>query len=291
MPVQEPDPIVVFGAPRSGTTYLGEILNSHPEVFISHEIRIFSWLHESLSVLPMKDEFIASYRNEFTQYLRQQYPDLIRAFYQRLKPDARYWGDKNPHYADKRSLGCLATIADLFPKSKFIHIMRDGRDVVASLVRKKDNQGNPWVDFGQAHDTWVSHVTIGTSFGATLPPNRYFELRYEDLIRDDIRVARSTFDFLGIAFHPDVEGLCRSQQTSRTPYSGPTRDLSRGAAASDWSIVFTQGEQARSLELLGEHLVKHRYETDESLTNVRTSMGDRVRASQGSHSAAKDGRP
>jgi len=32
-----PDPIIVYGAPRSGTTYLEQILNAHPAIFISHE--------------------------------------------------------------------------------------------------------------------------------------------------------------------------------------------------------------------------------------------------------------
>jgi hypothetical protein len=44
----ERDPIVVFGAPRSGTTYLEQILNAHPAVFISHETRVFAWLHHAL---------------------------------------------------------------------------------------------------------------------------------------------------------------------------------------------------------------------------------------------------
>jgi Sulfotransferase family len=261
------DPIIVYGAPRSGTTYVEAILNSHPGVFISHETRIFEWMHQALR-LAEGEGLLLAHRDDFVEHLRAGFPDLIRDFYRTLAPDARYWGDKNPHYADHRVRGCLDMIAELFPGSHFIHIMRDGRDVVSSLLRKQED-GKPWVTFEEAHDTWKWSVDLGRNFGRRVTPDRYFEFRYEDLVADDPGVAKEIFGFLGIDFDQAVEDFCYAQHVERTPFQDPMRDLRRGAAVSDWPDTFTSEEQARSLELIGQDLVWYGYETEKSLAELR----------------------
>ena len=265
----EPDPIVVYGAPRSGTTYVQRILNVHPDVFISHESRVFAWLHHSLKVLAQDDRLLITYREDFVQHLRAEFPRVIRDFYRKLAPEASQWGDKNPHYADGPNAGCLDLIVEVFPGARFIHIIRDGRDVVSSLVRKRDPNGNPWATFEAAHHTWTSHTDRGAVFGRALPPNQYFEFYYEDLVADDLAVAGELFRFLGLELDPEVEVFCRSEQDERTPFSGPTRDLKEGIAASDWPQLFKLEEQVRSLELLGAHLVRYGYETEASLAQLK----------------------
>src|SRR5215211_3395266 len=116
----ESDPVIVYGAPRSGTTYLTTLLNSHPEVFVSNEIRLFAWLHQTINVVPLDVRNVMNSRSEFVNHLRVAFPELVREFYRKMHPGARYWGDKNPHYAAPRNQGCLDTIAELFPGSRFI---------------------------------------------------------------------------------------------------------------------------------------------------------------------------
>lgn len=253
----EPSPIIIFGAPRSGTTYLGHILDHHPEVCISNEIRLFAWAHKSLNVLTQQDQALLGHRETFVKHLRSCYPELIRSFYKKLAPQARYWGDKNPHYADRQNKGCLDTIADLFPETRFIHIIRDGRDVVSSLLKKN------WANFEEAHRLWLDHIDIGCEFGRERPAWQYFELRYEDLIEDDLGVVRQLLDFLGIEMHERVEEFCRQQRASRVPLSAPTRDLT-DVTSSEWSRLLDSRQQFRSLELLGSHLIGHGYETETS---------------------------
>src|SRR5262249_11042290 len=158
--MQEQSPIIVFGAPRSGTTYLNKLLNEHPDVFIGHEIRLFAWVHDSLHVLTKQDRCLVACRDQFVRNLRAVYPQLLRDFYAANWPYARYWGDKNPHYAHPDNTGCLNTIVELFPDAKFIHIIRDGRDVVSSLIRKRHGDGRPWAGWERAHRVWLSHVSI-----------------------------------------------------------------------------------------------------------------------------------
>ena len=74
MAEQLPDPIIVYGAPRSGTTYLQELLNAHPDVFVSHETRIFAWLHHALNEATQDRRYLVTHREEFGQHLRNRAP-------------------------------------------------------------------------------------------------------------------------------------------------------------------------------------------------------------------------
>jgi protein-tyrosine sulfotransferase len=261
-------PIIVYGAPRSGTTYLIRILNQHPDVFVGNEMRVFGWLHQSLNVLTRDPRFLRTDRDRFIEHLRSEYPRVIEGFYRTLHPKAQYWGDKNPRYASDSSAGTLETVAELFPRSRFIHLVRDGRDVVVSLVR----QGR---GFDRAHRIWVTDVERGSAFGRAHAA-RYLEVRYEELVRDDAAAARKLFEFLGIDIHPDVLAFCEAQRTQRTPVSGPGRDLGKGALSSDWERLLAPDQQLRSLELLGDRLVRYGYETTASLRKARQTLEERL---------------
>jgi Sulfotransferase family len=260
-PPTEPDrpPVVIFGAPRSGTTYVNGILNAHPGVHITHETRLFVWAHRTIESLDHQHVAL-THREEFKEYLKPRLADLIRGFYEELAPGALVWGDKNPHYAAPGNAGVLDTVAELFPGARFIHVIRDGRDVVASLIRKRTPDGEPWVSFETAHQVWNSHITTGHAFAVEAAPGTVLEVRYEELIADDLEMARRMCEFVGIDLHPGIVEFCEAQRQQRTPMQGPTRDLSRGADRSEWeSVVSEAGRRPESLALLRENLVRFGY--------------------------------
>jgi hypothetical protein len=259
------DPIIIFGAPRSGTSYLNRVVNEHPDIYVSEEARLFTWVHHSLKVLVEDSSFVRKHQDLFVAHLRAEYPELIRSFYRDLRPNARYWGDKNPHYAAPEHEGCLETISELFPGTRFIHIIRDGRDVVTSLVRKG------WADFERAHNVWTTHVDIGSQFAARFP-DTCLEIRYEDLVRDDVAGARRIFEFLGIPIHRRVVKFCRKQQRRRSLVKKPTRDVRRDIAGSDWGRVFATDQKLRSMDLFGDHLVRLGYETEASVRDAKEEL-------------------
>lgn len=268
-------PIVIYGAARSGTTYLVQLLNKHPEVYISDETRVFAWAHEMLSSLaeraPGREREQPGGRRVHDRrvlldYLRRALPEVVRGLYRELAPAARHWGDKYPHYADPRQRGSLETALELFPGARFVHILRDGRDVVTSGLR------GVWQDFESVHRMWTTHLDYGCAFGRALPAERYFELRYEELVEDDLRMAGRLLEFLGLDLHPAVERFCRSQQESRTPFCTPSRDIRTDVKRSDWSSYLDPEQQRHSLELLGDHLVRYGYASRESMAELRRSL-------------------
>jgi len=273
----EERPIVIYGAARSGTTYLVKILNRHPRIYISDESRIFLWAHEMAERLRWYERASGGDEDEpggrrvgdrrrLGEFLSRSLPELLRNFYRELEPGADFWGDKNPHYADPRDVGCLETIVELFPKARFLHIVRDGRDVVTSGMR------GVWTDFESVHSMWTSHLDLGRSFGRTLPPDQYLEFHYEELVADDIGMAGRILDFLGIENDPAVERFCRSQQRQRTRFCSPTREMDRDPLRSDWATFFTPAERLRSLDLLGPNLIRFGYETEGSLARARNEL-------------------
>lgn len=105
------------------------------------------------------------------------------------------WGDKTPIYV--RSLPLLGR---LFPEARFVHLVRDGRDVALSYLSVPWGPGTIW----QAAHKWRRDVTAGRAAGAVLGPGRYLEVRYEQLVREPRPVLERVCAFAGLSFHEEM---------------------------------------------------------------------------------------
>lgn len=250
-------PFFVIGAPRSGTSYLVQVLDRHPEILLTNETRVLTFLHRALTRLSKDKMALMTERKLFLETFTSHVPLIVRDFYQRLGVDEQMrWGDKFPHYADtKTDPGLLDLIAEVFPRGQFIHITRDGRDVVGSLLAKG------WVDLDEACDVWRRHVESSREIGRKVGPHRFHELRYEDLVSDGHRTVHDLLGFLGLSADPGVDGFLREQESARTPYSGAT--TSAGLIGQPgWRAKLTP-EQIEAVQTgLGDLLEQTGYETE-----------------------------
>ena len=113
--------------------------------------------------------------------------EALRAFYSLYA--ARFgkprWGDKTPAYAEH-----MLAIERLLPEARFIHVLRDGRDVALSL---RDVWFGP-ASIEEAATQWCERIQAArrqaTGVGA------YLEIRYEDLVRDTESVLRRVCEFI-----------------------------------------------------------------------------------------------
>jgi hypothetical protein len=250
-------PIIIFGSPRSGTTYLLEIINHHPDIKITYEARVFRWLFMSQVKLVNDESAVYKNRDVFIEIARRHAKQTIQEFYQQLFPATQYWGDKNPFYGENPEL--LENIEEFFPGTHFIHIIRDPRDVATSLMRKQ-TEGQPWSTFENALNLWLQLVTYGCQFAERNPDVNYLEIRYEDIVGNDVEAAKLIFDFLNIEIRDPVINFCEKQLRNRTLLSGPTRDLqAQGGLSSDWATYLTKQQQLESLEKTGPWLAKLGY--------------------------------
>jgi hypothetical protein len=193
-PGLSPMPVIV-GSPRSGTTLLRFMLDSHTELAIPPETGFLSLgpkfrgrgdklretFFHALTNFPMgaavwPDFEIPeeSFRAALTEIEHFTVAEGYRTFYRLYA--ARFgksrWGDKTPLYCME-----LNAIRKVLPEARFIHIIRDGRDAALSLRRMWFSPG--WEIEKQAV-YWRNCVLSARRAGAGRPD--YIEVRYEDLI-------------------------------------------------------------------------------------------------------------
>lgn len=125
------------------------------------------------------------------------YPEAIRRVYGAYAESRgkRDYGDKTPSFVLHIDL-----LSAMFPESLFVHIIRDGRDVVASILERRWGSGH--LTTGAA--TWAGRVDRGRACGLKLGADRYREVMYESLVSEPRRILEEICDFLGIAMVPEM---------------------------------------------------------------------------------------
>ena len=186
-------PIFVIGSPRSGTTLLRLILDSHPRISCGEETH---FLRDLEAIVGRNWELVATYGLD-----REWWLDHIRSLYDQFQAEVltrsgkSRWAEKDPTYTLH-----LPFIEELFPDAVYVHLLRDGHDVVASF---KDRWG--YKSAARAARTeWARYVTTARELGDRLPPARYLELRYENLVADPEAEGQRLFAFLGEDWDPAV---------------------------------------------------------------------------------------
>ena len=120
---------------------------------------------------------------------------VFRAYARKF--DKPRWGDKRPAY-----LLNIGKLLRMFPDAQIINIVRDGRDCVASLKEQPWHRGG----LNAAISTWCRGSDAGQRALHTLPPDTYYQVYYESLVRDPVGAMTAICDFLGEEYHPDMAG-------------------------------------------------------------------------------------
>lgn len=270
--------LFVVGCPRSGTTLLRRMLDAHPELAITPETHwIPRYLEQGIGVTPegiatpeLVSSLIASpkfsrtgiRRGELESLLQTSdpmpYADFVRGFFDLFghiqgKPLV---GDKTPGY-----VRCLPLLHELFPESRFVHLIRDGRDVALSALgwrraSKLAARFSTW----KTHPVltaalwWEQHVRDGQEAGESLGSGTYHEVRYEALIADPTGEAQSICAFLDLAYDEAMlryhEGRTRSEPglSAKKAWLPPTPGLR------DWRAQMRREDVERFEAMAGELL-------------------------------------
>lgn len=104
------------------------------------------------------------------------------------------WGDKSDY------MDTLPVINCLFPTAQFVHIIRDGRDVANSVMKLLWGPS----DILSAATWWNDHVWLCRRMGAILGPERYTEVRFEDLVERSEDELLRLCDYLGEEYSPQM---------------------------------------------------------------------------------------
>ncbi len=200
--------IFIVGCQRSGTTWLQKLIACHPRIKTGAESNVFSsfigpelrmWNEQLQRIREGKARTgLPSYfsEEEFMPIISEHMMKLLSPMLSQLKEDQIFL-EKSPDHAF-----FLPEIAQMLPESKIIHILRDGRDVVASLLNASQSWAQHWApsDSRKAARMWVKHVKAVRDGSRKLTKDQFLEVRYEDLLMSTPQVLRRTTGFLNLAW-------------------------------------------------------------------------------------------
>lgn len=205
-----PVPFIV-GAGRSGTTLLRLMLDAHPEMAIPPETGFIpAALTASQASENPQEDFVqavvqfetwddlnisaAEYRTALDSLRPFTFSDGVRTFYQlyAARHGKRRWGDKTPLYALH-----LPKIAAALPEARFIHMIRDGRDVALSI---RPLWFAPGQDIQTLARDWKQLIETTRELSGCV--RNYLEIRYEDLVRDPERELAKVCQFINLPYDP-----------------------------------------------------------------------------------------
>lgn len=211
------DHFFICGAPKSGTTWFQRLLDAHPEVVCSGEGHFVESLFLPLGKLAKvynKRQTLSAQRvyegkpyyqglkPQDIEYIARTMAGLIMS-QRRIPEGTKCVGDKTPRYTLRMNM-----LARIFPSAKFIHIVRDGRDVITSTCHHAYRAGHRSVIDRtrpeyfkytlQCANVWVNNVRAAEEFGSKHPAV-YLRVKYEDMLANTETTLSSIFQFLGVS--------------------------------------------------------------------------------------------
>lgn len=331
-----PAPFFILGPPKSGTSWLESMLNSHPQILCAGEGKFFGrnlktdnpygqWGAEVSVAMTGLDlqtanraslySALADCEDLYTWFRRnggwsdneevgRHVRALVRLTLDHLFEEARrktgksIVGDKTPSH-----IQYLEEIHEFYPDAKIIHIIRDGRDQAVSSIfhwwRKAQDRGgffplssdqtakrNAYYEdraafgpdkqsiFDEASlkglaENWRDTVGNTVQNGPRLFADRYFEVKYEELLVEPEAVFGRVVEFLDGDTDPEtIEKIVekhRFEKVSgkRAPGMENAESFYRKGISGDWRNYFTDRDKRIYKEAAGELLVKLGYETDD----------------------------
>jgi hypothetical protein len=269
----------IVGCGRSGTTLLRAMLDSHGAMAIPPEsyfvvptlrvagsrqlgstadrARLLRMVLESPSFKEWRME-PSAVEDAVVQASPTTGAELVAAVYRTYADSqgkARY-GDKTPYHVLH-----IPILASAYPDARFVHLIRDGRDVAASLV--KSHFGPRRLEEGALY--WRRYVSRGLSAGRSLPPERYQEVRYEDLVESPAETLERLTRFLDLPFD---ESMLSYHERADDLLGGMRRtDHLQGLhrpvkAVSDWRTTMSSEEVRMFALLAGDLAAELGYELD-----------------------------
>lgn len=214
----------LLGTPKSGTTWLWECLNYHPEVYCFNELDLHLNLKNAIGQVLNKANLIYNQMHDTTfsefNYTPHQFTkeDLIsitntlwKNAIERAPKDATVYGEKNPPYTSR-----VEEMIHTYPNAKYLHIVRDPRDVAYSYynyimreIHFYETKNNKNIDSlgiegptsKNKDSVMMDAITMWKKDQTTVEtiknrfPEKIYTIRYEDM---DAVNLNCVFKFLGV---------------------------------------------------------------------------------------------
>jgi len=199
--------IFLVGAPRSGTTILQSLLAAHPEVISFPESKFFHYL--------LYDQFAGKWPSRMEAFFKDEIkrPELLKDFddSQTVETKANWfvgvlgglaaeqnksiWLEKTPEH-----IYFIDDIERFLPDAKFIHILRNGMDTIASMYEATRSFNELWGagwDLNHCIERWEYAILTSHKY---VNKSNHILVKYEDLLDDKTKLLREICKFMGIEY-------------------------------------------------------------------------------------------
>jgi hypothetical protein len=211
---------------------LGEF--EYHDQFEKWDLSLWPVYHEIQELAEQKRDLALILDGIYRRYITTHMPEAVR------------WGDKTP----VNTLH-LDWIDPVFPEAKYIHMVRDGRDVVSSYLRS-----GIYSSVEGAAERWKESMKRAHDFGEQRS-DRYLEVRYENLTRSPRREAKRVCAFLNVGFseemlrfQDDVDDL---GDTDLPHHRGLRRPINTSSIGK-WKKRLSNLEQTKTMKAIGDVL-------------------------------------
>jgi Sulfotransferase family len=275
-------PVFVGGCPRSGTTLLRTMLNSHPELAIPHETRVLIDGYRRRAMWGdlgdpenrrrlarwVVDRKVSRYRrlsenaDELVEAMVAAPPTLGSVLGAGFRLFAAHhgkerWGEKRPSVVLN-----LDAVFAMFPDAQYVNVVRDPRAAVASIRRVGKRYG--WGAHGLpgGTDTWERSVRAADRWRRRLPADQFLEVQYEHLVADPSAALARIVEFLEL----DAAGLdaMLHHHESADLRRGTLHSLVSKPVTTERLRAWEQGLRPREIafveSVLGDYMRRYGYE-------------------------------
>lgn len=274
-------PFFIFGSPRSGTSLLSRMLDSHESMVVPNESLIFKMfaahlhLYGDLSQIDNQRVLLQDILNtrvigywtpkplfeDVAQRInRPGFAGVVEALIcSRGKDKAlEAWGEKSPGH-----VFYWTDIKQAFPEARVIHIVRDGRDVATSIINARMGPKTYYA----AAKMWTDYLDGIARIKQDCDPRHFVEIKYEDLLENPEHNLSAICQMIGVEFSPSMLNFFQKDTNYNTD-STNSANLQKPVIASNkekWREALSP-EQLQEFETVAaEHLLKHGYQNANQL--------------------------
>ncbi len=297
------DKFFIFGHARSGTTLLARLIRLHPEVHCNWQAHFFTRMPMLKSLVnDVEIEMWLKHHSNRWNHGGDLSPLVMRAAADMIlerdamKVGKRIVGDKSPSSVFHGE--AVRNAASVYPDAFIINIVRDGRDTSLShrfqgFVDRQDRMTGedrqirddfvanpqPYLNgeksifteksLRQIAGSWVRNVSETESEGMRLFGDRFYHLRYEDLMASPWDEMCKIWRFLRVQEIPEDVKVVIDGEMHANPdaewQAEKSSDLARlipKGQQGSWQKLFTPRDKAIFKEIAGELLIQWKYEMD-----------------------------
>ncbi|MBN1121005.1 MAG: sulfotransferase [Anaerolineae bacterium] len=264
--------IFIVGCPRSGTTLLQSLLAAHSQIETFPESHFFEWLKSGRAVLRTLGIASPKVRRKIDQFLdhldrpdlhrfvpwyvvtTQQYANSFVSILDTLTGEVNrnVWVEKTPGH-----LHHVNEIDNLVENARFVHILRSGADVVASLYDIGKKYPELWSGYTENLDRaiqrWIDDTRL--SLGCRGRPNHYF-VNYETLAAEARPILIDLCGWLNLPFEEtmltDYRAVASEVVLSSEPWKAATERPIAPTTGHKFRAVFTEDQQAYIMERIAQ---------------------------------------